>query len=707
MTPAKDAPAALGSLVFSPKRPRHLQSDEAARRRSTISPADPLRLRTNSGAANATASSLKGQKGVRSGDDRRQGRSASKGEDCARQRRTAHDDTAPFTITERPANKDHRSFAANMFGTTAFKMLEWLTPAGLTAMSQKIVPSETNEPADGLDVESPGTRGNMEALAALSAVSNNLGRQVLERAESGTSDIHPPAKLNSSTTSTASPMSDAASDKPQVKPNARVRTTSNVNGKRDVSIDPLSPPYASEALPPVTSPRRSGSLTEKVPRPPKATAVKPRDLPHLSPSPSFFDVDGPRHLESPRAKDAKVEARTKHDSPTCNGAHQTRHAETNARSESQSADKPHPHSLTSPPATSDKAIPEGLLPQALTELNIEIIDLISDILQSDGTSEASLSQTCRIQPEDIEMASQRPPLKRKAQRGTAYPKRLKKQWKLFIQQSLFSILSDPHRLISSFVKDGELLDSHALWYCMLRLTRVAPSLVFDSLWIAAGSLFGAPKSLQSLRSPTTKVFKRPERSLTNLEAGQLMAICLHGLVAAAPLVKDMRSLLYLSQLRANGLATAGSSAGSRVPTSLCLQYDDVFSDELLLRLAKRLFSAIAARQCFADMAALDENSERLSQELDGLRPLLAQLELLSIDMAPSIEFSAEERRIHEARASVLLFDWAKTVMLREWDGEPEVSCNGAFGGAMALMDAMCKLPSLCTSNEDWNSLDHN
>src|SRR5206468_4068709 len=42
-----------------------------------------------------------------------------------------------FTIRERPTSKDYRSFAANMFGTVAFKMLEWLTPTAMEDMSDK------------------------------------------------------------------------------------------------------------------------------------------------------------------------------------------------------------------------------------------------------------------------------------------------------------------------------------------------------------------------------------------------------------------------------------------------------------------------------------------------------------------------------------------------------------------------------------------
>jgi len=59
-----------------------------------------------------------------------------------------------LSISERPATKDHRSFAATVFGTAAFKMLEWLTPQGIDHISRSLrdVSDEgTAENAEGFD----------------------------------------------------------------------------------------------------------------------------------------------------------------------------------------------------------------------------------------------------------------------------------------------------------------------------------------------------------------------------------------------------------------------------------------------------------------------------------------------------------------------------------------------------------------------------
>lgn len=341
----------------------------------------------------------------------------------------------------------------------------------------------------------------------------------------------------------------------------------------------------------------------------------------------------------------------------------------------------------------DEGLPDDLLPQSLTILNVQLVDFVCDVLHDDGTSEKHLFEPSRITDSSLRLTKRPRTLRRMRKSGSSYPQRVKTQWKYFIEQSLFNVLSDPKKLIASFTRNGELLDSYSSWYCMLRLTRAAPTLVLDGLWIAAASLFGPPESLQCLRSPTTQVFKKLDTSLTNAEAGHLIAICLHALVAAAPLVSDTRTLYDMSNIRSSGLTLAGGSTATRV----CLQYHDVFSDDLLLRLARRLFLAISARQCFAEMAIPDEEeaSERGGEDHDALRTLLSQLELVGINsVSGGLQPSRAERELHEARTPALLLDWAKTVILSEWDGEPIVSFNTPLGGALTFMTAMCKIVPL-------------
>ena len=124
---------------------------------------------------------------------------------------------------------------------------------------------------------------------------------------------------------------------------------------------------------------------------------------------------------------------------------------------------------------------------------------------------------------------------------------------------------------------------------------------------------------------------------------------------------------------------------------MCLEYEDVFSNELALRLARRLFCAITARRCFADIAECDLSLRDNGSDFDVLRPLLSQLDLLSNEPARVLDFTPAERLLHETRVPTLLLDWARAVLLREWDGRPEFSSDGPFHGALSLVATLCKI----------------
>ncbi|KAM0276493.1 hypothetical protein ACHAQH_006682 [Verticillium albo-atrum] len=592
-------------------------------------------------------------------------------------------------VIERPISKDHRSFAANVFGTVAFKMLEWLTPSGLAAMAQKM---------DGLDADDKAEDSDDAKDAVPQATPISVDEPPLssssetqpEQPEAHLEPMEPQPEIATEPTipekpSTTTPTPAVNLDKPRRKSSARVRAASSANPKRTMPIEPP-PTFVEGSAPGITSPRLNGTVIDKVQRTPKAAAVKSRAIPDIPATPSFFDNVPPRQNDVTLTEEPKSISRSEANGPETISDNKPAKRSSVTLS-SRTEDKPSLH-VPKPDREDSRedAIPKGLLPQTLTTLNIDLVELVSDILQDDGTAETHLLEPSTISRSSLQVTDQIQIPQRSKGNHATYPKHLKKQWKQFIEQSLFNVLSDPQKLIASFVKNGELLDSHSLWYCMLRLTRVAPSLVFDSLWIASASLFGASKTTHSCRSSSRT--KSPGHPLNDAQAGQLMAICLHALVAAAPLVHDTRTIQEMSRIRSNGLTLAGSGAIAKQPAWLCLQYEDAFSDDLFLRLAKRLFSAISARQYAAEMAIVGRNLASAKTDNNTLQPLLAQLDLLSINTTPSLAFSAAERAVHEARASTLLLDWAKTVMLKEWNGEPQISCNSSFGGALGLVAAM-------------------
>ncbi|KAJ9151180.1 Hect domain containing protein [Pleurostoma richardsiae] len=70
--------------------------------------------------------------------------------------------------------------------------------------------------------------------------------------------------------------------------------------------------------------------------------------------------------------------------------------------------------------------------------------------------------------------------------------------------------------------------------------------------------------------------------------------------------------------------------------------------------------------------------------------MFAQLDFLNMDAVYILNFSFADRTVHETRMPTLLLDWARAVMLNDWDGQPIVPGDGPFGGALALIEAMYK-----------------
>jgi hypothetical protein len=120
-----------------------------------------------------------------------------------------------------------------------------------------------------------------------------------------------------------------------------------------------------------------------------------------------------------------------------------------------------------------------------------------------------------------------------------------------------------------------------------------------------------------------------------------------------------------------------------------LDYDDAFSNDLAVRLARRLFCAITARRCFTDRAHPAQQLEGFEMnDCDILQPLVNQLDFLSTGSASILEFPRDERLLHETRVPTVLLDWARTVLLNEWDGRADFAMDGPFGGALSFIETL-------------------
>ncbi|KAL7622320.1 hypothetical protein AAE478_007824 [Parahypoxylon ruwenzoriense] len=604
-----------------------------------------------------------------------------------------HSSSNQIRISEKKVSKDYRSFAANVFGTVAFKMLEWLTPNNMAAMSEKVAAIDgrldiTEEPR--ADRSPPGGQNKQAGPQSTPSIPNSEKQGSVRAAP----------KVHQYTTPGFSPRGEVNGFYQRVNPephlasntglqglplhqrrnsNARIRTSSVSKPQPRVVSEPLIESLAGEPGP--MSPPIHANQPEKISKGlvrPSSTVA--RTAPQLITDDIIHTTPSRKDLESANSHTHSDEYYLQMDGVDSEEA--SRSAETTRSLDTLDDNQ---ESLAASDHVESTSELDSYLPQSLSRLNLQAVNFICDILQEDATSERHFLEPPTISGSIRRSSSRLKSWKRKRKSQGPYPQNLKLQWKLFAEQSIFHVLSDPQAVLDSFTSPNGMVDSQTLWYCMLRLTRVAPSLVFDSLWISLASLFAPPKTLQSMRSPTSKVFSGSPKSFTNAEAASLMSVCFHALVAAAPLVTDSRQLNDMSRIRSHGLSLAGGGTVTAQPVSLCLQYEDAFTDDMALRLARRLLRVIPTRRYFDELIELDLDLDDRVKELDVVEILLSYLEPST---QPVLSFSKAERSIHEKRVPILLLDWARAVMLHEWEGKPEVPGDGPFGGALSLIAAM-------------------
>lgn len=597
-----------------------------------------------------------------------------------------------------------------MFGTVAFRMLEWLTPHGIETLTKRVddMTSPSEQEACRADTQAspkrPSSTSSQRPPSPLSPKSRPVDKEDRSNPSDAASHIQhgDPAPHKTDTSTKA--------DSTRRNSNAKVRAPAT-KPIRKLSTDPFLPGNAADEIPPtLVSPRIGGLHTEKLPWPPKSSQASNREVSFTPPSPGGSSDDVDVDKSHPVSGDEmEVE---KEDLPDClesdekekEGEERIQDKIDEYRDEENLDDISPESPRDELPRTSDPVgdalsedadfalLEDAILPQSLSRLNFEVVEFLFSVLREDATFESpsilTRGHSWQLQPGRLRRVSGMP---------MPYPLPMKLEWKQFIEQSLYYVMSDPQSLVRSFTKDGKLLDSHSLWRSMTRLTDAAPNLVFHSLWIATSGLFTLPKAFQPAQSPSTKAFPRAPRPLTNTEAGYLMSICLHALAAAAPEVPSRTLLLDLSRLRSSGAVLSGNGGPRTNPTSLSLKYNDTFSNDLALRLARRLFSALVARKHFASLAEFDDNVHETSEDLDVLAPLFKQMDFLNSDAEIGQNYSPTLQGM-----PLLLLDWARAVLMHDWDGQPIYNPDSAFGGAMLFIETMCKLgyplaPSHCIS----------
>jgi len=308
----------------------------------------------------------------------------------------------------------------------------------------------------------------------------------------------------------------------------------------------------------------------------------------------------------------------------------------------------------------------------------------------------------------------------------------------FIAQSVFFVFSNARQMLLSFGKDavnlnGPLkkpadrrLDVSNLRGSLQRLFTICPwDVALHSLWSGLDKLFlppdeftsSAKASRRSSRSSTMTSYaapplaarrlseSTPEGHLSDADAAYIATIAFFVLIGSVP---DLDSQTWRGILRMRAAGTVASSADmQKLPpeqAQQAVEATDRLEHELGLRLVNRLVRALTARLAYHEMSkarqvySLDLSKQRKVSVIDRI--------IDNITDHHDIQHAAtkETPSPQQTGPAHLIFEWLRTLLLREWDGNPEMARSSAAGGAVQIMALMYKERSrLGLSPEDFQT----
>lgn len=109
---------------------------------------------------------------------------------------------------------------------------------------------------------------------------------------------------------------------------------------------------------------------------------------------------------------------------------------------------------------------------------------------------------------------------------------------------------------------------------------------------------------------------------------------------------------------------------------------DVFDNEIALELVSKLAKVISNRVTFSEISKARRKQESPKNRQSILQPLMQYLkDFITRDVWPS-------QRSRPLPLPSTTLEWLRTIILRDWDGQPVVPRAGAVGGALQMIAAM-------------------
>ncbi|PWY78361.1 hypothetical protein BO70DRAFT_380595 [Aspergillus heteromorphus CBS 117.55] len=283
----------------------------------------------------------------------------------------------------------------------------------------------------------------------------------------------------------------------------------------------------------------------------------------------------------------------------------------------------------------------------------------------------------------------------------------------FVAQSVFYALSNTRQVLHSFrrtagpseTSQDSRLDVQQLQPSFRMLYRICPrDIIFHSLWSAAETLFVPPKELsmsgrRSRRSShnsaavsTTPIIRRSDSEgnehFSDAKAADVATVAIFALTSSLSEVLDVPTWRAMLKMRAAG-GVASSANLQRLPVPrarLIIGITDTLEHELSLRLLDRLVRALTARLAFHEISKARQVYSRdpPKQRKNGVLDIIVN----NLSEQHSAAAATNDPDDPVPGAPALIAEWLRTLFLREWDGNPELSKSSSAGGAVQILSLL-------------------
>lgn len=269
-------------------------------------------------------------------------------------------------------------------------------------------------------------------------------------------------------------------------------------------------------------------------------------------------------------------------------------------------------------------------------------------------------------------------------------------------QSMTYVLSNIEALMQSFIlceiddKSTKIVRSYGLAlmvrsFLQLKALSFHPSSIFSSLWISAGYVYPDVSRRRAVSMAKSEVVSQ----MYDLSVCHIEKIIFAALVASAPECHG-RTWSALSKLRAAGQVAprADDTIAEQKSVRKVLDTGAVFENEMALSVVTKLLRGIAARHFDFEFEKVMKGSNSnyiayviryLVLEVSG--PLMPDNEAPLPSIKGGESGGGGTYQVSEGleRPFRVIIEWLRSVIIKEWDGKPQIRKNGPVACALELL----------------------